>query len=223
RSKIVLITGAGISTSAGVSVYRCSSRTKLSSRRVFEFSVLSRFYDHIGAMYQRSSQLKPTFFHIFMNKLATDSRLHRHYTQNIDCLESKLSSLAQQTVRLHGRVDTIICTRCHDTIQVTPEDYNHAVGTECESCFEMVQERIQKGKRSTFRAGVYRPKVLLYGEDSPDDTEITEAFHNDIQSDEIDAVVIVGTRLQVSSIKKFAYLLCKEVKDRQGTVIWVNK
>ncbi|RAL58445.1 hypothetical protein DID88_005150 [Monilinia fructigena] len=40
-----------------------------------------------------------------MDNLASENRLLRHITQNIDCLEQKSPDLNAKTLRLHGQID----------------------------------------------------------------------------------------------------------------------
>jgi len=72
-------------------------------------------------------------------------------------------------------------------------------------------------------AGFLRPRVLLYGEDCPDELEITNAFKNVLRK-QVDAVIIVGTRLEIRSLKEFAENLLKSVQSRSsaGTTVWVS-
>ena len=73
-------------------------------------------------------------------------------------------------------------------------------------------------------AGFLRPRVLLYGENCPDELEITNAFKNVLRK-RVDAVIIVGTRLEIRLLKEFAGRLLKSVLLRRskGTTVWVSK
>lgn len=193
----------------------------MSSRNIFDISALSRpgFAEDVGDLYHQYDTREPTPFHYFMDRLAATGRLLRHYTQNFDCLDTSLESLSSRTVSLHGRLDMVICTLCQASKRVSSEHYMETVGFPCESCTRRSQARISSGKRR-MTIGRYRPKILLYGEPCPDDTEITACFENDIW--EADAVVIAGTRLQIPSLKRFTQDLCKRVKSQGGVIIWVN-
>jgi hypothetical protein len=63
--------------------------------------------------------------------------------------------------------------------------------------------------------------VLLYGGDSPDKLDIIDSFKKDI-SEPVDAVIIIGRRLQISSLRQFAYRLYEAVKSRGGVTFWVG-
>jgi NAD-dependent SIR2 family protein deacetylase len=72
-------------------------------------------------------------------------------------------------------------------------------------CAEEDKERAQLRKRSR-GGGFLGPKVLLYGEDCPDESEITDAFNHDLRQP-VDAVLIVGTKLLIPSLRRFAVSL----------------
>jgi NAD-dependent SIR2 family protein deacetylase len=203
--------------------YRSCSRTKKSSRNIFGISALSseKFARRIGALYGLCSRLQPTPFHQFLDELAGSARLLRHYTQNIDCLETSLDSLSSRTISLHGRLDMVICTYCQNSKHVPLVAYEDTVWSLCEKCLLARQARISISKRGT-TVGQYRPKILLYGESCPDETAITTNFEHDL-SENVEAVVIAGTRLQIPAMKRFARALCESAKSRGGIVIWVNR
>ncbi|OCK74313.1 DHS-like NAD/FAD-binding domain-containing protein [Lepidopterella palustris CBS 459.81] len=174
-------------------------------------------------MLERASKATPTRFHHFLDKLAQSGRLHRHYTQNIDCLESKLPWLSHKTLQLHGRLDTLVCQkRSTHSVQITPEDFEQRVISQCLECVEADKARVEKGKRS-HGVGVLLPKVLLYGA-VPDESVIGDMAEGDLLQ-MVDAVIIAGTRLQIRPVKCLAEELCRAVKRAEGggLSVWVNK
>ncbi len=50
--------------------------------------------------------------------------------------------------------------------------------------------------------GLLRPKILIYGEGSPDKSKITAAFNSDL-AQPIDVVLIIGTRLSIPTLTEF--------------------
>jgi NAD-dependent histone deacetylase SIR2 len=115
----------------------------------------------------------------------------------------------------------VICTYCQDSKHVPLVAYEDTVGSLCEKCLRESQARISRGKRG-MKVGQYRPKILLYGESCPDETAIGKIFEQDL-SENVDAVVIAGTRLQIPAMRQFAHALCESAKSRGGIVIWVNR
>ncbi|KAK0655313.1 DHS-like NAD/FAD-binding domain-containing protein [Cercophora newfieldiana] len=95
-SKIVTVTGAGISTKAGIPDFRSRNGLySLGHRRLFHSSVLSGpegrplFYSGITKMRKVVKLASPTRTHRFIASLRDAGKLVRDYTQNIDCLEEK--------------------------------------------------------------------------------------------------------------------------------------
>jgi NAD-dependent SIR2 family protein deacetylase len=75
-----------------------------------------------------------------------------------------------------------------------------------------VRRREQEDSRSNKRhaglgkrlrsVGFLRPNVLLYGEESPDEAQIVDTFNKDLHHP-IDAVIVVGTRLYIRSLRQY--------------------
>ncbi|KAK3318208.1 DHS-like NAD/FAD-binding domain-containing protein [Apodospora peruviana] len=96
-SKIVTVTGTGISTKAGIPDFRSKNGFySLGHRRLFYSSVLSDperrplFYNGITKMRQVVKCASLTRTHRFILSLRDAGKLVRDYTQNIDCLEEKV-------------------------------------------------------------------------------------------------------------------------------------
>ena len=189
------------------------------------FDVSAKSYSHFHAMISemgiRASQAKPTKFHQLLDDFAGTDRLLCNLTQNIDCLEDKLPSLSSKTVQLHGRLDTLVCQRrgIH-AFKVVPEDFQARIMSPCPDCEMVDKERVQMGKRS-HGVGVLLPKILLYGE-GPDESVIGDMLDGELFQ-EVDTVIIAGTRLQIPSAKRLAAELCRAARWRNGLTMWVNR
>ena len=202
--------------------FRSRSRTKQSSQKQFDVSMMTseELNSRIGSILQACSRMMPTHFHDFMDRLAKDGRVQRHYTQNIDCIETRTACLEHRTVWLHGRADMVICRQCNYTIDICSAQFEGIVGSHCTRCKETSAKRTAKGKRA-LSIGCLWPKVLLYGESSsPDDTAISTIYNKD-RAEHVDAVVIAGTRLKTSGARDLARNFCRMVKARGGIIIWV--
>lgn len=121
--EIVLLTGAGISTSAGIPDFR-SPETGLYANlekynlpypeAIFE---ISYFVSHPQAFYTLASHLypgnfQPTLTHCFFALLHRKGILRRCFTQNIDTLESIAGLPAEKIVEAHGSFGTATCLSC---------------------------------------------------------------------------------------------------------------
>jgi len=116
---------------------------------------------------------------------------------------------------------------CHiysqHTVEVTTDTFTDWVTAPCPLCQEEDLKRVSMGKRS-HGCGFLRPKVYLYGpgELCLDEKEVLSNFNCDLR-EPVDAVLIVGTRLQIPDLKTFAQRLCKQTRRRKGIVAWINK
>lgn len=101
---VIVMTGAGISTNAGIPDFRSPSFGLYDRLRpyklpypeaVFTLDYFRRdpraFYEIARELYPVVSSAKPTLSHYFIKLLDTKGKLLRHYTQNIDCLEDKMN------------------------------------------------------------------------------------------------------------------------------------
>ncbi|KAF2190365.1 DHS-like NAD/FAD-binding domain-containing protein, partial [Zopfia rhizophila CBS 207.26] len=220
KRDIIVISAACMPVNAGISDFRTSSGNKTSSRHLFDINTYnsdeptSDSHRLIREISLWASRAKPTFFHYYLNDLAKDLRLLRLYDQNVDSLSfhTMVPALWARTVALHGRLDTAICQQCGYHATFIPEQF----------CGKK-PPWFKMGKRSR-SVGFLRPKVLLYGESSPDESEITDAFKHDLRQP-VDAVIIVGTRLLIPSLRRFVERLCQEAKSegRESITMWVNK
>jgi len=108
--KIVVISGAGISVSAGFPTFEDMRKSKQTSfdRSVYSSSEeMTSFHSTILGMSERlrSDLTEPSPFHKVLDELARTRPHFWHYTQNIDCVERLLPDLDAKTIRLYGRVD----------------------------------------------------------------------------------------------------------------------
>lgn len=208
--------------------FRVSSRSTKSSKRIFDIStystpeLASELHTRLLKIFQSASNSQILPFERFMEQLAKSGRIRRYYTQNIDCrtTSEKLPSLSQSTIWLHGRLDRMICHKyTQHIVKVTKETFIDQIASPCPICQDENLKRRSEGKRSR-GYGRLRPKVLLYGEYCPDEDNITKSFRSDLRSS-IDTVLIVGTRLEIPSLRDFTLRLCKNVRP-QGLVAWIN-
>ena len=179
----------------------------------------------ICALNERFSTAKPTEFHKLQNLLAEEGRLCRQYAQNIDCIDfsPEVPYLSAKTVALHGRSDTVVCTKrnCH-VDRFMPGMFQTAEFPLCEQCRSRETDRARANLRPRSE-GWLRPKIQLYGEDSPDASQIETAFENDIK-EAPNAVIIAGTRLKATGARNIAKEFCKAAKgeNKESIVVWVS-
>ena len=250
RKKIVVIAGAGISVSAGIPDFRSANglfaglqkEHKLkggSGKQLFDASVYkdgeatSQFHDMVRKLSKMSKRAKPTAFHEMVARLATEGRLLRLYTQNVDGLETQMPPLATevplphkgpwpQTVQLHGGLEKMMCQKCRAVLDFDSALFEGADTPTCPECRQQDTFRTDElGKRS-HGIGRLRPRIVLYNEQNPDEEAIGAVSAADMRT-RPDAIVVVGTSMKIPGVRRIVSEMCKIVRDRrEGTTIWIN-
>lgn len=121
--KILVLTGAGVSTSLGIPDFRSSegfySKIKYlgldDPQDVFNMDIFlqdpSVFYNIAHMVLPPENIYSP--LHSFIKMLQDKGKLLRNYTQNIDNLESYAGIKAEKLVQCHGSFATASCITCH--------------------------------------------------------------------------------------------------------------
>ncbi|PNY29479.1 NAD-dependent protein deacetylase hst2-1, partial [Tolypocladium capitatum] len=190
EKRIVVLTGAGISTAAGIPDFR-SPKTGLYSNlarlnlpyaeAVFD---INYFRQHPEPFYVLARELypgnfHPTVSHAFIALLARKGLLQMLFTQNIDCLERRVGVPADKIVEAHGSFATQRCIECKTEF---PDDKmrEHVFGGKVPQCMD-----------ASCR-GTVKPDIVFFGEALP------PAFsQNAIHTSTADLVLIIGTSLSV--------------------------
>ncbi|RKF64425.1 NAD-dependent protein deacetylase hst1 [Golovinomyces cichoracearum] len=120
---IIVITGAGISTSLGIPDFRSKDiglYSKLEHlglndpQEVFDISVFredpSIFYSIAGDILPETNRYTPT--HAFIYLLQQKGKLLTNYSQNIDNIETVAGILPEKLIQCHGSFATASCVDC---------------------------------------------------------------------------------------------------------------
>jgi len=179
---IMVITGAGISTSLGIPDFRSKDSgfyTKLREKGfaepedVFELSTFdddpSIFYSLAGDILPDLNKWTPT--HQFIRLLQDKGKLLRNYTQNIDNIESNAGILQDKLVQCHGSWATATCRKCKHQIpgEQLFEDVRAKRIAHCERCIAELQAPTRGMKRKRSSNGNGKPKKKNM--DSDDDSD----------------------------------------------------
>ena len=184
---IVALTGAGISTQAGIPDFRgpngLYSRTDMPADKLFDIEYFksnpSLFYNHFSELAEIFEKALPTKGHKFLKKLEVLGKLKTVITQNIDSLHKKAGN--SNVIELHGNFEKYHCMECND--EILPEDplFNEIVK-------EMKNRRVPKCAKC---GGIMKPDVVFFGEYVRD----LEKALTEIQK--ADLMVTMGTSLTV--------------------------
>ena len=131
--KILVLTGAGISTPSGIPDFRTPGTGIYDNlakfnvpypEAIFEKEYFKRnpkpFFRIAKDLLPNKRQYKPNKIHYFIRLLQEKKILHRLYTQNIDSLETLAGIRPDKLVEAHGSFKSAKCTKCSN---IFPSDY----------------------------------------------------------------------------------------------------
>ncbi|KAL9094287.1 MAG: hypothetical protein Q9165_003427 [Trypethelium subeluteriae] len=177
---VVVITGAGISTSLGIPDFR-SKHTGFYSKllemgytdpeEVFDIHNFDEdprtFYELAGSIVPDLKQWTPT--HEFIHLLQQKGKLLTNYTQNIDNLESNAGISTEKLIQCHGSWATATCRKCGWKVPGSDifEDVKAKRVAKCKVCIRrMKNERPGLKRKRSSNDGKKRKKSM---DDSDDD------------------------------------------------------
>ena len=182
---VVVLTGAGISTSLGIPDFR-SKDTGLYSKlahlglsdpqEVFDINVFKQdptiFYTVAKDVLPPTGLFSPT--HAFISLLQQKGKLLTNYSQNIDNLESKAGIEPEKLVQCHGSFATASCVKCG--FQVPGEtifpDMKAGHVARCRRCAQSSRTSSSSRKRKLGRDGTEKKPRRRHGDyDSNSDSE----------------------------------------------------
>ncbi|KAJ3284244.1 NAD-dependent protein deacetylase sirtuin-2 [Borealophlyctis nickersoniae] len=217
---IIVMTGAGISTSAGIPDFRSPGTGLYDNLQkynlpyptaVFDINYFRRkpepFFTLARELYP--GNFRPTTCHYFIRLLAEKGLLLRNYTQNIDTLERVAGISGEYLVEAHGSFSEAHCVgwappRTEESELLgdsdSEEDVNPVAAGGSRGCGraysqKWVKDQIFAGNTPRCQAcnGLVKPDIVFFGESLPD------RFHSLLVPDFIqcDLLIVIGTSLQV--------------------------
>ena len=201
---VVVVSGAGISVSAGIPDFRSANGVYQMVEERFNLPDPQALFDiHYFAndplpFFAFAKNIYPGVFqptrcHRFIRALEARGRLLRNYTQNIDTLE-KVTGIRRK-VTCHGSFETASCLACKRTV----------------SCDE-IRPQIASGEvprcgQCEHHLGILKPDIVFFGE------SLGEGFERHIQRDlpRCDALVVVGSSMRVQPVAAIPAMLPPDV------------
>ncbi|MCX7816003.1 MAG: NAD-dependent deacylase [Syntrophales bacterium] len=185
--KIVVFTGAGVSTESGIPDFR-SPGGIWSRFDPEDFTIYKFLYDPVARrkhwQFLRESGLfddsvKPNAAHYAIAWLESIGKLTCVITQNIDNLHQKAGNNPQKVYELHGNMQWIKCLECYarfDLLDILKKYSHHDEVPYCPNC-----------------KGLLKPDVIFFGEELPSQT-LREAREH---ASSCDLLIVIGSSLVV--------------------------
>ncbi|KAJ1424025.1 DHS-like NAD/FAD-binding domain-containing protein [Ochromonadaceae sp. CCMP2298] len=209
-SKIVFLTGAGISVAAGIPDFRTPG-TGLYARveelglpypeAIFSLDYLKAkpepFFKIANGFL--TYKAKPVKAHWFMKKVFDEGLLLKAFTQNIDGLELEAGIPLESLMQAHGHMRSSRCCDCKEEVPIG--DFFASVSREevlyCANC----------------EGGIIKPDIVFFGEALPSE------FHDTIADvAEADLVFVMGT-----SLKVFPFAMLIDLIQKDVPIVLVNR
>lgn len=181
-NNIVSLTGAGISTNAGIPDFRGPMGIYTTKRydpdKTFDINYFfvypEYFYDFARDFLSLLEKAIPTFTHKFLAKLEGVGKLKGVITQNIDMLHERSGNKIVLT--LHGSIEKSFCVSCG-------KEY---------SLSEMKEKlKFQKVPKCDLCEGLIKPNIVFFGESVHHFDEAVELVKK------CDLLLVIGTSLKV--------------------------
>lgn len=217
-SNILVLSGAGVSCSAGIPDFRTPGTGLYDNLQKYSLPYPEAVFD-LG-FYQKDpkpfcslaqeiwpgEKHSPTYTHSFVAMLSQQQKLLRNYTQNIDGLEFLASIPSEQIVECHGHFRKASCTKCQSGFD----------GDECKNAI-LNNKKTPKCKRC---GGFVKPDIVFFGEGLPE--RYGRLLRRDLN--QVDLLLIMGTSLSVAPVSMVPEMVsCKRVLINRELVGNISK
>lgn len=185
--KVVVFTGAGISTESGLSDFRSPGGvwTKFDPNEFtfqkFISSETSRekYWAFSRAVWPEMAKAEPNAGHYAIAELNRLGKLDCVITQNIDGLHQKSGIPDEKVIELHGTMKWVICLAC---------DHRYPR--------EQIQGRLDAGDKTPLCdacGGILKPATVSFGQPMPE----KETYEAEVRSSGCDLFLVAGSSLVV--------------------------
>jgi NAD-dependent SIR2 family protein deacetylase len=219
--KLLLLSGAGLSTDSGIPDYRGEGRVARHPMTFDNFmgshEAQVRYWARSFVGYSRIALAKPNAGHFAIARAESLGQITRIITQNVDGLHQAAG--ARKVIELHGSLGRVRCMKCGVLMSRTDMDalltqlnptitksdsYEFSPDGDAEV---VVAENFQVPACPNC-GGVLKPDVVFFGENVP-----LERVNDSMASlDAADALLVAGTSLSVNSGMRFARQAAKTGK-----------
>jgi NAD-dependent deacetylase len=196
----VALTGAGISTSAGIPDFRGPKGLYVTRQydpdKVFDYHAFRQdpqpFYEFARDFIELEKRLKPTCAHQTLARLEENGKLHGIITQNIDALHQQAGS--RNVLEMHGSFWRSFCLTCG-------QEYSYG---------QLKDMLLNHPIPHCICRGLIKPDIVFFGEDVKYFTEASSL------AEQADLFLVIGTSCVVYPAALLPTLT-------QGKIIIVNR
>ncbi|EKX46698.1 hypothetical protein GUITHDRAFT_40776, partial [Guillardia theta CCMP2712] len=227
-NNILVLTGAGVSVSAGIPDFRSSTGIYARLHREFGMPRPSCMFDrnyfdaNPKPFFNFAHELwpgnfQPTPCHHFIAMLEQKHKLLRNYSQNIDTLEQKAN--IRRVINCHGSFATATCVSCGHRVEGKDIELDilRKRVAKCPVCYgddqksdlgaseagteldaKLSEESCASAASMSPSFGVLKPDIVFFGEALPN--HFFSSLREDLRL--VDLVVVIGTSLRVAPVSE---------------------
>jgi NAD-dependent SIR2 family protein deacetylase len=215
HNRILVLTGAGVSTASGIPDYRDEKGAWKNSQPIYYQDFIrteharQRYWARSAAGWNRFASASPGLAHIAIARLEVIGKISLLITQNVDRLHQCAGS--QHVIDLHGSLHQVICLDCQNLVArseiqnflLQKNPYLKDITSEPAPDGDARLKHIDYSNIITPHCencgGILKPDVVFYGENVP--PERVQACFNSVNN--ADAMLIAGSSLMVYSSYRF--------------------
>lgn len=213
--RILVVTGAGISTSLGIPDFRSfkglySQLDHLNLKDPQHSFNIKTFNRNPEIFFSIAHLILPpegkvSITHDFIRLLQQKNKLLKNYTQNIDNLEERAGILPENLVHCHGSFGTAKCITCKSKY-AGPKIFPHIQSQTVPRCFSCYNE-VKLNDEVPINYGIIKPDITFFGEDLP------RLYYKSIKNDiaKCDMIIVIGTSLKVEPVASIVDRVSRKV------------
>ena len=207
--RIIIFTGAGLSTESGIPDFRSPGGVwdRYHPEDFYFQNFISseasraKYWEMATEMYEPMKQAQPNLAHLAIAEMERLDKLDCVITQNIDGLHYKAGNSEAKVIQLHGTAMVVSCLSCM-------KKYER----------DEIQERIKQGQkapRCDDCGGILKPATISFGQSMPE-RETQEAYHRSSLSD---LFIVIGSSLVVQPAASIPMI----AKQNKAKLIIINR
>jgi NAD-dependent SIR2 family protein deacetylase len=214
--RLLIITGAGVSTGSGIPDYR-DDKGEWKRKQPVQYqdfirdaATRKRYWARSLVGWRWFADAHPNPAHHALARLEEYGLIHHLITQNVDGLHQRAGS--RRVIDLHGRLDRMICLACGEkapraefqklleTLNPDFAELSAEVAPDGDADLEQIDFMRFEVPACAQCGGMLKPHVVFFGESVPK-PRVSEALQ---RLEESDALLVIGSSLMVFSGFRFA-------------------
>jgi len=185
--KILVFTGAGLSTESGIPDFRSPGGiwekydpSDFYFRKIVsDTNAREKYWEMSSEFYVTMKKARPNTAHLAIKALEDAGKLSAIVTQNIDHLHHKAGNHPDNIIEIHGTAFSVSCLNCHKIYDRDEIEHRLESGIKAPSCDDC--------------GGILKPDTVSFGQSMPEE-KMARSF---LKAQECDLCMVLGSSLVV--------------------------